>query len=77
LLSNKDNQAKFTVLFDTLLANYLSITTPQDSAHVVSFLIHCFESLENETVRGSCLKIVSLPMWTALNPARFVVFITF
>ena len=32
------------------------------------FLIHCFQSLENEMVRPQALRLVSLPMWSTLNP---------
>jgi intron-binding protein aquarius len=34
------------------------------------FVIHVFQSLENETVRSVALPLVSLPLWHSLSPGR-------
>lgn len=36
----------------------------------ILFLIHLNQSLENEVVRKSFLRLVSLPLWFSLNPGR-------
>ncbi len=71
MLRDEEQQSNFDVLFNTVLSNYTQIKTPQDSTAVVEFLIHCYESLENATIRANCLKVVSLPMWSALSATRY------
>lgn len=50
-----------------LLGTSMSI---QERTIYVTFLVNCFQSLEDEMVRKECLRIVSLPLWHALNPTR-------
>lgn len=76
ILKSGDDKKTFSRVFETMLENYFNISEPTDSETIITFLIHCFESLENETVRGSCLKIVSLPMWSELNPTRYLCYQT-
>lgn len=44
--------------------------TMQERIIYVTFLVNCFQSLEDEMLRKECLRIVSLPLWHALNPTR-------
>jgi intron-binding protein aquarius len=37
------------------------------------FIIHCFQSLEQEAVRKQALQLVSLPLWHALSRGRLQV----
>lgn len=36
------------------------------SRSVLIFMIHCFQSLENELVRTECLKLVTIGIWSHL-----------
>ena len=45
------------------------LTVCEKTARLV-FLIHAFQSLEDEMVRGVALPLVSLPLWANLSPGR-------
>jgi intron-binding protein aquarius len=47
-----------------------NVMTTGEKTSYVMFLINCFQSLENAAVRGSFLKLVSLPLWHNLSPGR-------
>jgi len=51
------------------LRTRFQLTVPERAA-LLGYLIHVFQSLENETVRGAALPLVSLPLWHALSPGR-------
>ena len=42
----------------------------REQALYLVFVINAFRSLENEFVRGTMLKLVSLPLWFSLSPGR-------
>ncbi|XP_066279598.1 RNA helicase aquarius-like [Branchiostoma lanceolatum] len=44
--------------------------TLREQTVLLVFLIHCFNSLEVDLVRGQVQRLVSLPMWINLLPAR-------
>ena len=44
------------------------LTVPERTAWVV-FLINCFQTLEDQTVREFCLRLVNLPLWHHLKPS--------
>ena len=37
------------------------------------FLIHAFQSLENDTISKQILRLVQLPLWSSLSPGRLQV----
>ena len=41
-----------------------------EQARLITFLTHCFTSMEVSLVRGQVQRLVSLPMWCSLQPAR-------
>ena len=41
-----------------------------EKVSVLVFTIHAFQSLENESVRGQLLPLVSLPLWHSLSRGR-------
>eukprot|EP00850_Spirogloea_muscicola_P023959 SM000413S15642 [mRNA] locus=s413:13687:24995:+ [translate_table: standard] len=44
--------------------------TIREKINYLLFVINCFQSLEDEMVRGPVLKLVSLQLWHALSPGR-------
>lgn len=43
---------------------------PQEVEQYLRFVIHLFQSLEAEHVRGAVMRLASLPVWAALSDAR-------
>lgn len=41
-----------------------------EKTNYLLFIIHCFQSLEDEMVRGPALKLVTLQLWHYLSPGR-------
>lgn len=63
---NEDPE-KFSTLFQRvtqlIISDDLSITCQRV---LLAFLIHCFQSFENELVRAECLKLVTIGIWINL-----------
>ncbi|GAM25959.1 hypothetical protein SAMD00019534_091340 [Acytostelium subglobosum LB1] len=62
--------------FKQLFDRVIRLSSPVGSllssqTHLIQFLIHCYQSLEDPMVRAESLKIVSYPMWIHLSPGRF------
>ena len=60
----------FSGFFERTLELLDAARTITERCIYVAFLVNCFQSLENEMLRRECLRIVSLPLWHALNPTR-------
>ena len=60
----------FPGFFERVLNLLGTQLTMQERIIYVTFLVNCFQSLEDEMLRKECLRIVSLPLWHALNPTR-------
>jgi Intron-binding protein aquarius N-terminus len=43
---------------------------PQEVEQYLRFVIHLFQSLEAEHVRGAVMRLASLPIWAALSESR-------
>lgn len=43
---------------------------PQEVEQYLRFVIHLFQSLESEHVRGAVMRLASLPIWAALSESR-------
>lgn len=66
---------KFAAFFGavlTLRGNAASWQTHERVTYML-FIIHCFQSLEQEAVRKQALQLVSLPLWHALSRGRLQV----
>ncbi len=64
---------KFAALFDEVLQLHESRARPlsmHERASYTLFLINCFQSLEQRSVRQAALRLLSLPLWEALSPGR-------
>ena len=46
------------------------VMSVREKTNYLLFMIHCFQSLEDEKVRVPVLKLVSLPLWHALSAGR-------
>ena len=68
--SFRADPARFSGLFACVLE--LPTDRPEltfeERSQWTHFLIHCFQSLEDDMVRPEVLRLVSLPMWSTLNP---------
>jgi intron-binding protein aquarius len=53
----------------TAVQSERELTVCEQTARLV-FLIHVFQSLEDEMVRAVALPLVSLPLWANLSPGR-------
>ncbi|KAJ3018195.1 UNVERIFIED_CONTAM: hypothetical protein HDU68_011284 [Siphonaria sp. JEL0065] len=71
LVTGKENAAKFSVFFKHVLKLIVndSLSLEWRKALLV-FLIHAFQSLENQTVRVEALKIVGISIWHSLRDAE-------
>ncbi|CAL8471736.1 g11278 [Coccomyxa elongata] len=63
---------KFAAFFGAVLALRRNAAGWQTHERVtyLLFIIHCFQSLEQEAVRKQALQLVSLPLWHALSRGR-------
>lgn len=62
---------KFSVFFTrVLLMQSDHNLSYREQTAFLTFLSHAFESLENEVVRRSALRLLSLPTWLAVSPSR-------
>ena len=69
---------KFAAFFGAVLAlrgNAAGWQTHERVTYLL-FIIHCFQSLEQEAVRKQALQLVSLPLWRALSRGRLQVCVT-
>jgi len=74
-----DEEIKFRSFLEAIVGLHLGFwpaqgnkieLTAAESVAYTYFLINCFQSLEHSVVRSSVLRLVSLPIWTALSPGR-------
>ena len=69
--SNTSDPRKFASFFRRVMAvkSERELTVCEKTAHLI-FLIHVFQSLEDEMVRSVALPLVSLPLWVNLSSGR-------
>lgn len=64
----------FSRLFSEVTRLTLSTNSPnlmiREKTSLLTFLIHCFNSVEIELVRNEIQKYISMPIWTCLSPRR-------
>ena len=70
----RDAPEKFAGFFQRVMRvkSEKKLSLPEKTAHLV-FLVHAFQSLEEEMVRAASLPLVSLPLWTNLSEGRLQV----
>ncbi|KAJ1972819.1 hypothetical protein H4R35_004465 [Dimargaris xerosporica] len=73
--SNTERQQAFLTTFFQQVVTLLS--PPHFQAHttaikraLVTFLVHCFQSLENDLIRPECMRLVSVGSWHCLCDAQ-------
>lgn len=68
--SLRTNPARFSSFFERVLeiASERVDLTYDERTELTHFLIHCFQSLDDDMVRPQALRLLSLPMWSTLNP---------
>lgn len=61
------------IFFSKLFAMPLAGLKMHEQVAFLVFLIHAFQSLENEAVSRQVLRLVQLPLWHSLSPGRLQV----
>lgn len=59
--------------FQRLYSLKLESLRMHERASFLHFLIHAFQSLENDTISKQILRLVQLPLWHSLSPGRLQV----
>ncbi|XP_071955366.1 RNA helicase aquarius-like isoform X2 [Antedon mediterranea] len=62
--------AFFNHVLNLSLEEEASIISLQEQTLLLTFLVHCFNSLGVDLIREQVQRLVSLPMWVSLLPAR-------
>jgi Intron-binding protein aquarius N-terminus len=63
LLNASDSTSTFSSFFDRVLALLLDPLSLKVKTILLTFLNHCFASLENPTIRSELLKLVNVGIW--------------